>query len=266
MPTLDLRTPARAVGLTLDVPPHLHAAAIATWHGRMVNEHGSAVIHEALAEQLERAGLPAADVALCHRFGAQERHHGVLCGAVVEALGGEARATIGEPERYPQHADASPIEAALRNVIHINCMSETVAVALVGAEREEMPEGPLHDLLTTIFSDECAHANFGWRLMRRALPDDAALKARLGQWLVVAFAHLEQHELSHLPMDVVPPPEGALVGLCSGPDARALFYATVEAVIIPGFEALGLPARDAWARRHEADAKGLCSQAASSAA
>ncbi|MCB9743772.1 MAG: ferritin-like domain-containing protein [Alphaproteobacteria bacterium] len=251
MPTLDLREAARARRPAVQVSEALRPAAIGTWRGRMINEHGSARVFEALAVQLSAAGADPADVARCRSFADEERLHGVLCGAVVEALGGEARAEVPEPERYPDHAEVSPLEAALRNLLSISCLSETVAVALIGAERLEMPEGELKSLLTSIYADECGHSNFGWRLMRDLLPEDAALKERLGAYLAVAFAHLERHELAHLPAEVRWPPEAAALGLCDGAPARALFYAAVTEVIVPKLESLGLPAAAAWAKRGE---------------
>ena len=134
----------------------------------------------------------------------------------------------------------------------ISCLSETIAVALIGSERLEMPEGELKELLTQIYADECGHANFGWRLLKTILEkEDLGIKQSLSAYLVVAFAHLEQHELRHLPMSSSPPPEGAAIGLCSGADARKLFYATVEKVIIPGLENMGLDAAQAWKKRKE---------------
>jgi hypothetical protein len=44
--------------------------------------------------------------------------------------------------------------------------------------------------------------------------------------LAVAFAHLEEHELSHPPLESEPPPEGCQYGLCRGRDARRLFFDT----------------------------------------
>jgi hypothetical protein len=252
---LDLRDDARATAAAAlgDLPtsPSLRAPAIATWRGRMVNEHGSAPVFEALAAQLERAGLDDATIAACRSFADEERRHGILCGAVVEALGGEARAPELPRGELPAHVDASnPLEAVLRNVISVSCMSETVAVALIGAEREEMPEGPLRDLLTRIWSDEIGHSRFGWRVVAEhahLLTDDS--RARLGAYLRVAFAHLEAHELAHLPVEAGAPDGGAALGLCSGGEARALFYATIDEVIIPGLERLGLPAAAAWNNR-----------------
>lgn len=88
---LDLRRAARAHRLDVPALPHLAASARATWLGRMVNEHGSAHVFEALADQLADAGFAHADVVRCRGFAAEERRHGVLCGAVVESLGGRRR-------------------------------------------------------------------------------------------------------------------------------------------------------------------------------
>jgi hypothetical protein len=246
MPVLDLREAAREHQPELPELAHLRSAAINTWRGRMINEHGSARVFEVLADQLHAAGVHADEVDACRSFAAEERHHGVLCGAVVQALGGQAIATIDEPLTIPLHEDVSPLEGAARNLLSICCLSETVAVSLVGAERLEMPEGSLHDLLTKIYADECGHANFGWRLLPELLRTDEQLGERLGAYLQVALNHLVEHELAHLPADARWPAEGVQYGLCSGSDARQLFFATVEQVIVPGLEAHGLPAKRAW--------------------
>jgi hypothetical protein len=134
-------------------------------------------------------------------------------------------------------------------MLSICCLSETVAVSLIGAERIEMPEGELRELLTRIYADEVGHSRFGWRTLGRLAPAlDAGTKDRLGDYLETAFDHLVEHELSHLPESSRPPPEGVALGLCSGPDARKLFFDTVEQVIVPGLEAHGIPAQRAWQR------------------
>jgi hypothetical protein len=249
MPTLDLREAARPLRPQVADLPNLREAAIGTWRGRMINEHSSARVFEGLALQFEAAGLHDV-VDEVRGFAAEERRHGVLCGAVVEALGGEARAEIPEGEAYPEHGDAlTSLEAALRNMLSICCLSETVAVSLIGAERIEMPEGELRELLTKIYADEVGHSRFGWRTLGRLAPTlDAATKDRLGDYLEAAFDHLVEHELSHLPESSQPPPEGVALGLCSGPDARQLFFDTVEQVIVPGLENHGIPAGRAWQR------------------
>jgi hypothetical protein len=255
---LDLREPSRGVAkarlATLEAPPHLVNAAIATWRGRMINEHGSARVFDALAVQMEHAGFSASKVAEVRGFANEERNHGVMCGAVVEALGGVADAPALPYEPFPLHEDAtSPVEAVLRNAASIGCLSETVAVALIGAERIDMPEGPLHALLTDIWSDEVGHARFAWRLLGEEVPKlSEAAKRSLSAYLAVAFANVEEHELAHLPLEALSQPGGDALGLCNGSDARALFYSTILRVIVPGLNALGLDASNAWATRYSA--------------
>lgn len=252
---LDLREQARRERPQLPDLPELRGAAIATWRGRMVNEYQSARVFGALAAQASGLGLSTSVSEQLTEFEAEERRHGVLCGSVVEALGGEALTHVGQPPALPQHPEVPGIEGFLRNVLSVSCLSETVAVALIGAERLEMPEGSLRQLLSRIWADEVGHARFGWRVMQELLPDlGASQKRRLSLYLRVALRHLELHELAHLPLASQPPASGVALGLCSGADARALFYRTVEEAILPPLQALGLAASDAWSARHSADA------------
>jgi hypothetical protein len=240
--SLDLRTHARRALPPLRDPGSLLAATVATWRGRMINEWSSSYVFGSLAEQLDAACEPEA-ARMARTFAAEERRHGVLCGAVVEAAGGEARAVIARPGPVPVHRDASRRVAAVRNVLSIG-LAETVAVALIGAERLEMPEGPLRELLTAIWADEVGHARFGWGFLDRMLPLlDAQERAALERYLPVLLDHLVAHEHAHLPERASPPPEGAAFGLCSGRDARVLFAETVNEVIVPELSRRGLEVR-----------------------
>ncbi len=249
---LDLSAPCARVAndLAVNIEPAFANATAATWLGRMINEHRSGEVFEHTADLLARAGLPAEVVAECRSFAAEERRHGVLCGAVVMRAGGEAKARVEAEEPYPVHADTTPQVAVVRNLIAISCMAETVAVALIGEERELMPEGPLRELLTGIWADEVGHARFGWRTVAAMLPTlDQKSREAVAAYLPVAFEHLERHELAHLPLDARARAGGEPYGLCSGKEARELFYATVEQAVVAGLEALGLPARRAWEDR-----------------
>jgi len=251
---LDLRAAARQHRPTVPELPALRIAALATWRGRMVNEYQSAEVFGALGKQAETIGIAAQVVEQLCCFEAEERKHGVLCGGVVEALGGEARAEVYVPRQLSQHPGSAPLEGFLRNVLSVSCLSETVAVALIGAERLEMPDGALRDVLSEIWADEVGHARFGWRVAQELLPRlDAAARLRLSLYLRVALRHLELHELAHLPLASTPPAEGVALGLCSGADARVLFYETIKAAILPRLEDLGLAANDAWTARESAD-------------
>ena len=249
---LDLREQARHHQPSIELPANeaVRHSAVATWRARMVAEHGSARVFEALHGQLVRAGLDGRRAARVAGFAEDERRHGVLCGAVVEALGGEAIAPALALVEVPEHPDVSPVEGAVRNLLSVSCLSETIAVALIGAERLEMPDGELRELLTRIYADECGHANFGWGLLEELLTEvDSEGMARLDAYLRIAFRELESHELAHLPVGPAPPPDAAALGVCDGHAARDLFYATVERVIVPGLQARGLGAQIAWSSR-----------------
>jgi hypothetical protein len=234
---LDLRSRARAHRPAL--PPHdpiLRATAVLTWRERMVNEHSSSAVFESLGAQLVENGFDDELGRACRAFAGEERRHGVLCGAVVEALAGEAIAPSPIRATFPLHLDAPPRAAVLRNVVHICCMSETVAVALIGAERLEMPAGELRELLTRIYADEVGHARFGWRLLESVAPTlGPEERQAIEDYLPLALRHLEAHELAHLP-DVDAPCGGEALGLCSGRHARVLMRRTIDSVIRPGLQ------------------------------
>lgn len=247
---LDLRAEARRLRPALVVDDFLRAAAIATWRQRMLNEYGSAPVFTALARQLDAAGAAAEDIDAVVAMAEEEHHHGALCAAVVDALGGEAIGELPAPEAMPEHADVDRLEAVTRNLLSVGCLSETVAVALISAERHRMAPGPLRDIITAILADEVGHARLGWRWMARQMPRfDAAARARLGRYLGVAFAHFEAHEHKMIPLGGGFGAAGEALGLCDGGESRALFHDTVREVIVPRLEALGLPARAAWSHR-----------------
>ncbi len=247
--TLDLRDAARLRRPAIASPGAMTPAVIATWRGRMINEHGSSHVFDGLATQLAALGRTP-DAEQCRGFAAEEREHGMLCGAVVEAVGGAALAEVPPPSILPTHPDTTPRAAVVRNVISICCLSETVAVALIGAERLEMPDGPLRTLLERIWADEVGHARFGWRYLANQLGElDASELDAVARYLPLAFGHLEAHELAHIPVTTSWPDEAVAYGLCDGADARLLFYETVSEVIVPQLEAHGLPASQAWQDR-----------------
>ncbi len=236
---VDLRAAARASMPRIVADASLIEVAQATWRGRMVREYGSSSVFESLAMQLALAGHDAADVAQCRAFADDERHHGVLCGAVVEALGGQARFE-SESTPVPAHRDVEVTEAALRNLFAVCCLAETAAVALLGAERFEMPDGDLRGILTRIWSDEIRHARFGWRLLATSLSQlDEPARVRLGEYLAVALADVERHYRDNIAL-VEKPRGGSALGLCDGRASRALVRDVLHSVVLPQLARLGV--------------------------
>ncbi len=259
-PVLDLRDAARRRALALpDLPaltPAERAAAVRTWRGRMVNEHVSAQVWGALVGQLMAAALPAAVLAGVAEAVADELRHAELCAAVVVALGGQPVAPLPPLAPVPAHPEVGPLEGALRNIISVGCMAETIAVALIRAEQAELEDSALGAVLGQILADEVAHARLGWRVLGQCAPLlDAPARARMGAYLAVAFAHQIAHELPLLPLGGPVGAAAARAGVCDGAFARQLFFDTFETVIVPGLDQVGLPATAAWQQVRPAPAR-----------
>ncbi len=258
-PILDLRSEAKAHRPNLAGLPTLtddeRLLAARTWRGRMVNEHMSAQVFAGLVPQLMRAAVPPAVQAEVPTMIADEYRHACQCAGVVLALGEAPIAVLPAVEPLPTHDDVGPLEAVLRNVISIGCMSETVAVALIRAEHAELEGSPLADVLGTILADEVQHARFGWRLLGLVASRlDVDARDRLSAWLEVAFEHQIRWELPKLPLLGLVGQQAGAAGVCDGLEARALFFDTFEAVIVPQLDAAGLAATPAWERAKAATA------------
>ena len=251
MPILDLRVEGNAHRVALDlaaVTPEVRAAAIAMWRVRMVQEHVSARVFAALVPQMMKAGIAAAYQAEVADMVVQELRHGRLCAGVVVSLGGEPVAELPDLPDVPLHDDAGPLEAVLRNVISISCISETTAVAEFSNERERLAPGPLRDVQQQILADEIGHARFGWKLLEEQSQHfDRELRDRLSRYLVYALRQRVERAAPLL-IAAQPPPAIAALGGIDGPAMHALFLDTMAQVVLPGLEACGLNARDAWAR------------------
>jgi hypothetical protein len=250
-PILDLRGSFRPAALAdlPDLTDDERAMAARTWRGRMANEHASAQVFAGLVPQLMAAAVDADLLAQLPAMIADELRHAEQCAGVVVALGHAPIALLPPITPLPVHADVGPLEGALRNVLSVCCMSETVAVSVIRAEHAELEGTALGGVLGLILADEIQHARFGWGLLGRLAPRlDRAARERLGAYVEVALRHQVAWELPKLPVHLGLRAEVAAAGVCDGGLARELFFATVEDVIVPQLEAAGIPARAAWAR------------------
>jgi hypothetical protein len=245
---LDLRQEVRRLPISLHSGAMLNEgarqAAIAEWTSRMVNEHVSSRVFAALLPQMMRAGVDVGFQAATADAVVDELRHARLCAAVVEALGGEARAPLPDLDEVPRHDDVDPMEGLLRNVLAVSCLNETVAVALLESNRRLVTESTLRRVLTEILADEVGHSRLGWQMLSNLAPRiDARMRQRLGEYLVPAFAQLfERH---YAGAGAPRPPAAETLGVEDRRDSTSLFINVVNEVILPRLEAFDLPARDA---------------------
>ena len=245
---LDLRCEVRRLPIALSGATALddgaRQAAIAEWTGRMVDEHVSSRVFAGLLPQMMRAGVDPSFQAATADAVVDELRHARLCAAVVEALGGEARAPMPDLDDIPRHDDVGVMEGLLRNVLAVSCLNETVTVALLESNRRLVKESTLRRVLTEILADEVGHSRMGWQMLSHLAPRiDDGMRARLGAYLVPAFAQLfERHYAGaatpHLPVIET-------LGVEDRREATKLFIDVVNDVIVPRLEAFDLPAREA---------------------
>jgi hypothetical protein len=250
MAELDLRKEAARAPLDVplgDVSEEERARALDSWLARMVSEHASARVFAALIPQMMRASLPRRTLRAVADMVGQELDHGVLCARVVRSLGGVPIAELPRLDEMPTHDDATPLAAVLRNIISVSCCSETVAVGLVGTERERARCAPLRKVLDQILSDEVKHARFGWKLVRELGPQlDPAVRDEVNAYLPLALGHQLDF---HAPFLRMPAASDAAVGVGApdGPSNWTVFARTMTETIVPGLDAAGFAANAAWA-------------------
>ncbi|HJL18670.1 MAG TPA: ferritin-like domain-containing protein [Sandaracinaceae bacterium LLY-WYZ-13_1] len=253
--------PERAPDETVDTAGYDEATladARRVWRRRMVNEHQSAAVFSQLLPQLIEAEATLDQKTAVLRMSMDELRHGGLCGGVVEALGGEPAVRMPlAPRPLPTHPGCTPLERVMRNALFVGCLSETVAVALTAEERERTSEPLVRRVIDQIVADESLHARFGWALVQEAAPElDGAARDRTNRWLRTAFAYFEAKEMAEIPF--CPPPDderlaqGLALGVCENLATRELVHQTLREVVIPGLEAVGFAAEDAWRDRRAA--------------
>jgi hypothetical protein len=241
-----------SLGLSRDYAPALLEAAVGFWQGRLRHEHHSSTVFSQLLPFLIAAEAPLDFKTCVLRMAMDELRHAGLCGAVVEALGGDPRVeadlVVGV---LPTHADTTPAVAALRNVFFICCLNETVAISVLNHEAELATEPLVGLAVAQLAADESLHGRFGWQYLGHVWPGLSATERRDFQaYLGPAFAYLE----AELFGDVDParlaarPADHDLwaLGVRDAASTWDLFQATFDEIIVPTLESYGLPARQAW--------------------
>lgn len=251
--------PEPAAGERIDTTGYPDAAvrrALATWRRRIAHEHGSAAVFSRLLPQLMEAEAPLEFKSVTLRMSMDELRHAALCAAVVEALGGDPVVeTELSTQPMPEHAGTHPVERALRNIVFACCLSETVSVGLLSAEKEETTEPLIRRVVEQLAADEVLHARFGWVYLALTWPRlDETQRTRFADWLRLGFGHLERKMLENMPVAREPdPPEvqsaAARLGVLDAREARELFRDTLNEVILPRLEDHGVPAAQCWRER-----------------
>lgn len=250
----ELTDQERAAGLDGEYHPRAIEIAIINWKQRMVHEHRSAQTFANLLPGLVAAEAPLDFKTVALRSSMDELRHAALCGQVVELLGGDPKVVVDlAPEAPTIHAEVTPIEQALRNLLFVGCISETIAVGLLTEERDLTTEPFVRRALTQLLSDETLHARIGWAYLREVWPTlDDDQRARTRDYAGRALGYYEQCIVaSTMPGvfddDVLE--DARRLGFSEPTNAKHLAYTAIEAVVVPELEAVGIDVRDYWTER-----------------
>jgi hypothetical protein len=248
-PMLDLRREAKELG-PLRLPdvaltPDERAAVVTTWRTRMVAEYVSARVFAGLVPQAMAAGLRPRETAELLTMANEELSHGARCARVLTSLGEPAVAPMCELPTVPVHPGVSPLEGLVWNLLDVCCVSETAAVVLVGEEVERAGAPELAEELRIILADEVGHARFGFRVLGEVVPTfGPAERTRLSAYAATSFR--ERLVRFGAFLETERPSERVMAyGAPEGPSTFNAFVETLEAVVVPRLEEIGVPARTA---------------------
>lgn len=249
--------------------PTLRRAAAVQWAGRARAEHGSVHQFTIVAHTLCNARVPLHVLGALARLCTDEVRHAELCAEMALACWPEG--TTQEPAVFRWEAprapwampptgtgDLQPLLAWAAEAILVSCcIGETLsrpmleAIAVVATE-------PLADAVARqILRDEHLHATFGWETLGLLLSRlEPAARAKLEQRMVRAFGGVEATTACGIRVEQVAGQaieirrgDAPNLGTLSDEQYAMIFFATMEAEVLPQLEALGLDAWAAWRQR-----------------
>ncbi|MEZ4404813.1 MAG: ferritin-like domain-containing protein [Kofleriaceae bacterium] len=212
-----------------------------TWTRRAAAEYLAVSTFAVLAIDLVAAGAPADVLSLCLRAGIDEVRHAELCLRMVEIYSGARILPPAGMSSLPDEPTRPKLHQALANTMLVSCVAETYATTVLSATRDLTTDPTAQAVLTSIYSDEVMHARLGWSYLRYALDrgGPAAIDAAAAMVPVAVRGVARVVEAERPEGDVTDAVRGH--GLMTPGEERQVFAAFMREVLVPGFEALGIP-------------------------
>jgi hypothetical protein len=226
-----------------------------TWSRRSAAEYLAVSTFAVLAIDLVAAGAPADVLSLCMRAGIDEVRHAELCLRMIEIYGGKRVMPPPGMSSLPDDPERPKLHQALANTMLVSCVSETYATTVLTATRDLTTDPVAHAVLTSIYSDEVMHARLGWSYLRYGIERGGAGAIEAAAAMVpVALRGVANVVERERPVgEVTEAVRGH--GLMTPAEERVIYSSCVREVLVPGFEALGIPCGsalqdygDEWAR------------------
>lgn len=228
-----------------DLSADERARLAGTWTRRSAAEYLAVSTFAVLAIDLVAAGAPADVLSLCMRAGIDEVRHAELCLRMVEIYGGKRIQPPPGMSSLPDDPKRPKLHQALANTLLVSCVSETYATTVLTATRDLTEDPVAHGVLTSIYSDEVMHARLGWSYLRYALErgGQGAIDAAAAM-IPIALRGVANVVERERPIGEVTDKVRAH-GLMTPAEERVIYSSCVREVLVPGFEALGIPCGNA---------------------
>ncbi|MDB4956407.1 MAG: hypothetical protein JWO36_3976 [Myxococcales bacterium] len=212
-----------------------------TWMRRAEAEYLAVSTFSVLAIDLVAALAPADVLSLCLRAGIDEVRHAEMCIRMAQIYSGVQHLPPPGMSSLPDDPQRPKLHQALANTMLVSCVSETYATTVLSATRDLTTDPVAQAVLTSIYSDEVMHARLGWSYLRHAIEVG-------GQGVIDAAAEMLPRALRGVANVVERErPAGEVTeavrvhGLMTPAEERVIYSTCVREVLVPGFEALGIP-------------------------
>ena len=227
-------------------------SAASLWRERAVQEMHSLALFTALTSQLHLLGAPLDWSGAFARMIADEVRHTDLCIRMCEALGRPAPPEIEEAELRVL-APTSPRAHVRSAIVAAFCIGETISGHMFRRALKAANVPLAREVVAAIVVDETFHGELGWELgallMRSDGPGFEVERAALARDLPDLFRH-------YATLCGAPPgptwarrerevDDGANFGTLTDAGYARAFFDSMEADVVPGLVAIGLPEAEA---------------------
>jgi hypothetical protein len=219
------------------------------WASRATAELRVAGVFTVVSHDLLETGADPAVLQIAARAVSDEVRHADLCRALAERY-------LGEPVPWPASGRSSMpaltrAPAELRGTLHtvaMGCINETIASAWLEESLRAATAPAARAVIRELIADDIHHARLGWGHLGSSFVNAGARKA-LGAWLPRLLEYAAKPWTQSSPEKIA---EGVPThGIPSARTTREVVGGTLAEVVIPGFESLGVPVKDAreWCAR-----------------
>lgn len=207
------------------------------WAVRYRIETEASLRFGSLARRLASAGAPEALVELAERASKDETRHAAHCERLFRGLGGKTLTAVEHVVEYAPPSLPEP-ERLTYELVSQCCVAETESMATLVTLLDAAETTELKAVLHELARDEVHHSRLGWAYLAWARP---RVDFRfLGPLLPGMISGNAGPDLFAPPRGEVDRPELLRQGVVPHSMRQQVYVETLESVVFPGFETLGV--------------------------